>query len=78
VNRFNEIRNAFPTPEDINNDPETAPSKRVIAASAGYLKVIDGTLAARAVGITRMLAECPHFRAWINRLQNLPLLPVPQ
>ncbi len=72
--RFREIRNAFQTPEDINDDPQTAPSKRVIQVYPGYRKVIEGTLAARAVGIRRMCQECPHFGDWLDRLAALPLL----
>ncbi len=32
--RFHEVRDEFPTPEDINNAPETAPSKRIIGIYA--------------------------------------------
>ncbi len=69
--RFQAIRDGFPTPEDINDDANTAPSKRVIEAYPAYQKVIDGTLAARAVGIETMRGECPHFRSWLERLEAL-------
>lgn len=69
--QFEQVRRAFPTPEDINDDPNTAPSKRVLAAYPAYSKVLDGTLAAQSVGIIRMRQECPHFRAWIERLEAL-------
>ncbi len=72
--RFHEVRNQFPTPEDINDGRETAPSKRILSVHPGYKKVIQGTLAARAVGIDRMRKECGHFRWWIERLENLPEL----
>lgn len=65
------VRNAFTTPEDINDDVNTAPSKRVLGAYSSYRKVLDGTAAARAVGIARMRQECPHFRAWIETLESL-------
>jgi hypothetical protein len=72
--RFHQVRDDFPTPEDINNDPETAPSKRVADIYSAYRKVIEGTLAARAVGIRRMREECAHFRGWLQRLEALPEL----
>lgn len=72
--RFHEVRNGFPTPEDINDGRETAPSKRILSAHPGYKKVIQGTLAARAVGIDRMRQECGHFRWWVEQLENLPEL----
>lgn len=69
--QFQAIRNAFPTPEDINDSSITAPSKRVIEIYPGYRKVLDGTLAAHAVGIERMRQECPHFRAWLQQIEAL-------
>jgi len=69
--RFEQVRRGFPTPEDINDDPNTAPSKRVLAAYPAYSKVLDGTLAAQWVGIAKMRQECPHFREWIERLESL-------
>ena len=66
------IRNQFLTPEDINEGPTSAPSKRVIALYPQYKKVIEGTIAAQRIGIDRMLAECPHFCHWIERLVALP------
>jgi hypothetical protein len=74
ASRFRKIRNEFPTPEDINDNPATAPSKRVIAIYSVYRKVIEGTLAARAVGVERMRRECEHFRNWLERLETLPVL----
>ena len=69
--RFQAIRGQFRTPEDINDDVNTAPSKRVLQAYPAYKKVIEGTLAARAVGIEAMRRECPHFRSWLERLERL-------
>ena len=67
--QFQNIRNDFDSPEDINDDPETAPSKRVLAACPSYRKVIEGTQAAAAVGIPAMREHCPHFRAWIESIE---------
>jgi len=69
--RFHQVRGDFPTPEDINDDPQTAPSKRVARIYPAYKKVIEGTLAARAVGVQRMRQECPHFRDWLEKLEAL-------
>jgi hypothetical protein len=68
---FQEVRAGFPTPEDIDDDPITAPSKRILRAFGSYRKVLDGTIAARRVGIEAMRRECPHFRDWLARLQAL-------
>jgi hypothetical protein len=69
--QFEIVRGEFATPEDINDDAMTAPSKRVLKAYPSYRKVLHGTLAARAVGIQRMRQECPHFREWLERLETL-------
>ena len=71
ANLFRRVRSQFTTPEDIDDGQETAPSKRIIDICPSYKKVIEGTSAARAVGIQKMLDECPHFRAWVERLETL-------
>jgi len=68
---FERIRSGFATPEDINDDPNTATSKRVLSAYPAYRKVVDGTLAGQAVGIDRMRKQCPHFGKWVDRLAAL-------
>ncbi len=72
--RFHGVRNDFPTPEDINNDPQTAPSKRVVDIYGAYRKVIEGTLAARGVGIRKCEESAPLFRDWLQQLEALPEL----
>lgn len=68
---FHKVRAEFPTPEDIDDGPETAPSKRVLKLHPPYRKPLHGTLAALEVGIDTMRQECPHFRHWIERLEAL-------
>ncbi|MGO9271928.1 MAG: DUF4276 family protein [Terriglobia bacterium] len=69
--QFRAIRDQFPTPEDIDDDPSTAPSKRVLKLYPSYSKRLDGPRVAQGVGIETMRRECPHFRAWIERLEAL-------
>ena len=63
------IRQMFPTLEDIDDSPNDAPSKRILRLCRSYNKVLDGTRAAGAVGIPTMLLECQHFRDWMDRLR---------
>ncbi|MEZ5357144.1 MAG: DUF4276 family protein [Bryobacteraceae bacterium] len=65
------IRTEHPTPEDIDDSPETTPSKRILALHPRYSKVIDGTHGAMAVGLDAMRAQCPHFRHWLETLETL-------
>jgi hypothetical protein len=69
--QFQSVRQEFPTPEDIDDSPNTAPSKRVIRLCPSYRKVLNGTGAAMAVGVDTMRRECPHFREWVERLEAL-------
>ena len=64
------IRDAFSNPEEIDDSPDTAPSKRVLALVPGYQKPLMGTLAALEIGLTAMRAECPHFDTWLKRLES--------
>lgn len=65
------IRAQFATPEDINNDRATAPSKRVEALFPGYDKPVGGTLAALTIGLDQIRASCPFFNSWVTRLTHL-------
>ena len=65
------VRDSFATPEEINDSPLTAPSKWVEALIPSYQKPFLGTLAALEVGLTRIREECPHFGAWLTRLEKI-------
>ena len=65
------IRSQFDTPEDINDNLQTAPSKRIAAIIRGYQKVIDGALVAMEIDLSTIRVECPCFDAWVSRLEAL-------
>lgn len=61
--------------ERINDDPETAPSKRIKALFPEYKKG-SGVNAhayriARHIGLKRMREKCPHFNEWLSQLERL-------
>jgi len=68
---FRRIRDEFATPEDINDSPVTAPSKRVEDLLPDYEKPLFGTIAALEIGLAQIRAECPHFAGWLNRLESI-------
>lgn len=70
---FQEIRDGFNTPEEINDSPVTAPSKRVESLAPDYQKPVDGTAAAMEIGLAAISRECPHFGQWLQRLKSLEL-----
>jgi hypothetical protein len=65
------IRRAFSTPEEINDDPVTAPSKRLEQLFVGYQKPFHGPLVTNRVGLAALRAECPHFNDWVTWLEGL-------
>ena len=65
-----EKRDAFPTPEHINNSIETAPSKRILHLIPNYSKTRQGVLIAKNIGIDRMFSECKHFAAWVEKIRK--------
>ncbi len=71
IDKFQEIRDSFASPEDINNSPQTAPSKRIQKLCLGYDKVIHGSLAAMDIGIDEIRRECSLFDTWLNELEEL-------
>ena len=64
------IRREFRTPEDINDSPDTAPSKRVLNLYRGYRKPVDGVLAMQEIGLDTVRDACPLFDAWIAALEQ--------
>ncbi|MFK8103756.1 MAG: DUF4276 family protein [Saprospiraceae bacterium] len=64
------VINDHPNPELINDDPETAPSKRLERFMEKYKKTIHGIILAEDIGLERMRAKCPRFNAWIAKLEE--------
>ena len=66
------VREAFDTPEHINDSYETKPSKRLEdILSPKYKKTRHGPLAAQKITLSVMEQECTHFRSWMDKLRGL-------
>jgi hypothetical protein len=68
--KFALIRNSFGSPEEINDSPLTAPSKRIMKLMPGYEKPLYGSLAAIEIGIDVMRQECRRFDQWVQKMEN--------
>jgi hypothetical protein len=68
--QFQAVRDSVQTPEDINDNPNTAPSKRIGQLYRAYRKVIDGTSACKTIGLGVMRDQCRRFNAWVTRLES--------
>ncbi len=71
ADHIQKMRDGFVTPEEINDSPTTAPSKRLERLFADYRKRLHGVIAASRIGIQHMREECPHFNAWVEALERL-------
>jgi len=60
-------------PEEINETPQGAPSKRIIKYIPGYekQKTIAGVITAEAIGLPHLRATCTHFNDWVTKLESI-------
>jgi len=60
-------------PEEIDESPQTAPSKRIIQHLPEYegQKAQVGPLVAKDIGLTVLRKKCSHFNDWITKLENI-------
>ena len=70
VRSLQAIRDQFASPEEIDDSPHTAPSKRIEHLMPDYQKPLMGNLAALEIGIRAIRRECPHFEEWLERLER--------
>lgn len=73
--QFEKIRSEFGTPEDINDSPQTSPSKRIGALFKGYDKPLHGSLAAKEIGLDKIRKQCSLFDGWLKRIEALQSTP---
>ncbi|HTB93321.1 MAG TPA: DUF4276 family protein [Candidatus Sulfotelmatobacter sp.] len=63
------VRAAVNTPEEINERPQFAPSKRIESMFSGYKKTLHGPTVTARIGLERIREECPHFHEWLAKLE---------
>ena len=71
LDNLRHIRSHFATPEDINDNVHTAPSKRLKSLIPRYDKRVAGPVVALEIGLDRIRAECQRFDEWFTRLESL-------
>ena len=65
------IKKQFKSPEEIDDNPQTAPSKRLMTLFPDYQKPLHGPLVILEIGIERIREECSHFDGWLAKLEKL-------
>lgn len=70
--QLQKVRSEFGSPEEINDSPETAPSKRILTIfeKGTYSKTEHGPLIAEATGLDVMREHCPAFNEWVSKLEE--------
>ncbi len=66
--KIKEIVAQYPNPEDINQSPETAPSKRLLSIYS-YKKVTHSAIVLKDVNIDDLRNLCPRFDAWVSHIE---------
>jgi hypothetical protein len=70
-NELEKVLFDHPNPEMINDDPKTAPSKRLINLIEGYNKIVYGSILAQNIGLERLRMKSPRFNGWIVKLEEI-------
>lgn len=65
------IKAAFNSPEEINDNPQTAPSKRLLTAFPEYQKALYTPLILLDIALDKIRQECPHFNAWVSSIEKI-------
>ena len=60
------VMELYPNPELINDNPTTAPSKRLEQIYPGYKKVLHGNFIILENTFQSLLEKCPRFRNWVE------------
>jgi hypothetical protein len=68
-----EIIGDYNNPEEIDDDPQKAPSKRLESLNPGYRKVAMGKIISENIGIQTIREKCPHFNEWLTKFEALTI-----
>jgi hypothetical protein len=69
--QLEKVLQSFSCPEEINDNYDTCPSRRIKQHIESYVKTVDGIIAANKIGLSKMRQKCPHFNEWITKLEDL-------
>lgn len=73
IRQLEELVSGFSSPEEIDEGPTTAPSKRIIHEIPEYAgrKATAGPNVTEKIGIERLREKCPHFNTWLKTLEAM-------
>ncbi len=72
------VRDDYGSPEEINDSPATSPSARIerlceekFGSKLVFQKRLHGPTIAEKIGLATIREQCPHFSAWLTKLEAL-------
>ncbi len=68
--QFEAILRSVTTPEEINERPEWAPSKRIQSLFPSYDKKVHGPNTINRIGLQKVRQQCPHLNEWLTWLEQ--------
>ncbi len=73
IARLETMVTQFPSPEHINDNANTAPSKRIIREIPEYegRKASAGPIVTEKIGLSMLRSKCAHFAGWLGKLESL-------
>jgi hypothetical protein len=69
--RIEDILTECKEPEEIDDSPHSAPSKRIETLSKRFKKTTTGIAVAEAIGLKKIRERCPLFNAWLKTIEAL-------
>lgn len=70
IQQISLINNQFHSPEEINENPESTPSKRLKRIFPEYQKTFHSQLILSQTNVEDLRLKCGHFNDWLNRLES--------
>lgn len=64
------INGSFASPEEINENPNSAPSKRLRGIFPDYQKILHSQLILSQVELDELRTKCSHFNSWLTKLES--------
>lgn len=70
IEKLRKLIEAYRSPEEINENPQTAVSKRIKSIFPEYEKILHGQLILMGAKLYEIRSKCPHFDSWLKKIED--------
>jgi hypothetical protein len=70
ISAIDRILDEHGEPEEIDDNPQKAPSKQIMTLNHSYRKIAMGKAITEAIGIPTLRRKCAHFGEWLAKLEG--------